>query len=290
MKILVFGGSGFLGSYLIDEIISRGYSVVNADLNPPKNNIDKQKYLSIDILNKKQVFKTINSSFDCVYNLAGMSDLNESVHNPKRTYELNIIGHIHILEACISNKIKHYIYSSSAYVYSLQGSHYGISKLASEKIIEEYSKSFGLNYTILRYGSLYGERANSKNGIFRILSQALEEGEIQLNGDGSEIREFIHCTDAAKLSVDILNNKYFSKNILLTGQERHSMKDLVLIIEELLNKRLKIKLNSSSNNSHYKLTPYSYIIKEGVKLTSNPFVDLGQGLISCIHEIKKEKW
>ena len=138
---------------------------------------------------------------------------------------------------------------------------------------------------------MYGERADSKNGIFRILYQALDKGEIELNGNGSEIREFIHCTDAASLSVDILNKKYFSKNILLTGQERHSMNDLTLIIEELLNKKIKIRFNSNSNNSHYKLTPYSYIIKEGVKLVSNPFVDLGQGLISCIHEIKKrEKW
>ena len=131
MNILVFGGSGFLGSYLIDEIISRGYSVVNADIRPPKYNIERQKYLFVDILNLEEVFKTVDSSFDCVYNLAGMSDLNESVNKPKETYELNIIGHINILEACISNKIKHYIYSSSAYVYSLQGSHYGISKLLS---------------------------------------------------------------------------------------------------------------------------------------------------------------
>ena len=101
MNILVFGGSGFLGSYLIDEIISRGYSVVNADIRPPKYNIERQKYLFVDILNLEEVFKTVDSSFDCVYNLAGMSDLNESVNGLKETYELNIIGHINILEACI---------------------------------------------------------------------------------------------------------------------------------------------------------------------------------------------
>ena len=215
MKIVVFGGSGFLGSYVIDELIKRDFIVINADVNPPKYNVENQIYKKVDILDINTIYNVISDDTDFVYNFAGLADINLSISNPIKTMELNILGNLNILEVCKEKKIKRFIYASSAYAFSNKGTFYGISKQASEKIIEEYYNRYNLEYTILRYGSLYGERADEHNGIYRLLSQALELQKIVHKGDGTESREYIHCRDAAKLSVDILNDKYKNKHLLL---------------------------------------------------------------------------
>ena len=81
---------------------------------------------------------------------------------------------------------------------SRKGAFYGTSKRCSERIIEQYHEEFGLAYTILRYGSVYGDRADETNRIHRMLRQALIEGRIVFPGDGSEEREYIHAEDAAR--------------------------------------------------------------------------------------------
>jgi UDP-glucose 4-epimerase len=83
------------------------------------------------------------------------------------------------------------MFASTIYVYSELGSFYRVSKQACEKIVEEYQKEFDLDYTILRYGSLYGPRANEFNFISNALVQALKNKKIVRRGDGKEVRECI---------------------------------------------------------------------------------------------------
>jgi len=284
-KVVVFGGSGFLGSYVADELTHRGYDVVIADIKDSPHKGPGQKFIHCDIMNSDDIRLAVEGS-SVVYNFAGLADIDESIHLPKETMEQNVIGNINILEACRDLGIERYVYASSAYAFSQKGSFYGISKLASEKIIEEYQKRYDMPYSIVRYGSLYGERADEHNGMFRLLKSALETKEIIHRGDGEEVREYIHAADAAKLSVDILaSNDYLNEHMILTGVERMRHKDLLQMIQEILNDQVSVSYSGEPWEGHYQITPYSYHPTVARKLVSNTFIELGQGLTSCIRTI-----
>ena len=284
----MFGGSGFLGSYIIDALLAQNYVVINVDINKPS--IDQNcEFKQVDCMNIEQVMSLLNSSADIIYNFAGYSDLDESINHPKETIETNVLTNLNILQLATKINVSRYIYASSAYASSTKGAFYGISKLTCEKIIEEYQKQYDLSYTILRYGSLYGKRADKKNGIYRLLSQAVVEKKIKHFGLGEEIREYIHAKDAAKLSVDILNDNYINKHMILTGSEKINQKTLLLMIKEMLNDEIDIEFANKQREGHYKYTPYSHNPEQSIKLIANPFIDLGQGLIECIEEIYQEK-
>ena len=102
-------------------------------------------------------------------------------------------------------------------------------------------RSAPLNYTILRFGSLYGKRANEFNWVNNIIRQALTEGKMQREGDGEEIRDYIHVQDAAQACIDILDEKYNNDYIMLTGSQTIKIKELLLMISEILDHKVNIE-------------------------------------------------
>jgi len=286
VKVLVIGGSGFLGSHVADELSNIDYEVTIGDIVKSEYIQKSQSFLKLDIMDVDLLIEKIKD-FDVVYNFAGLADINVALTNPLKTVELNILGNTNILEACRINKIKRYIYASSAYVFSNKGSFYGISKQASERLIEEYSQSFGLNYTIIRYGSVYGPRADAQNRIYRMVKQAIDDGKITYTGNGDEIREYIHVRDAASLSVEILNEKYINEHLILTGVEKFKYSELLNMIKEIMNNEIEIEYLNNEYSGHYEISPYSlHHPKVGKKIINNPFVDFGQGLLEVILESK----
>ncbi|EJF06987.1 nucleoside-diphosphate-sugar epimerase [Thiovulum sp. ES] len=287
-KAIIFGGSGFLGSYVAEELLKRKYRVVIADVLEPENkNIEFHK---IDILDKEKVFEIVKGA-DFVYNFIAISNLDDAIHKPIQTMNINVLGNMNILEACRENgKIERFIYASSAYALSEDGSFYGISKRTSEKVIEEYQKRYGLKYTIIRYGSVYGEKASHNNYIYNLISDAMKTGKLVYKGDGEDIREYIHAKDTAKLSVDILENSDFeNEHVILTGIEKMKRIELLTMINEILGNRFEIVNIDRNHLGHYKITPYSFNPTVGKKLVANPFMDLGQGLLELIQNISDEK-
>lgn len=279
-KILIFGGSGFIGTYLCKELIASGFKVTVADIVKPKISVD---FIDCDIQNKNAIKKCFSNSFDYVFNMAGIANLELANENPINAFNLNVVSNMYIIEQCVKNKVKRFLYASSAYAMSEKGSFYGITKLASEKLIEEYGKKFGLNYTIIRYGSVYSENDFNNNYIFELVSNALKNNEIIHFGDGNEFREYIHAEDAAKLSVDIINsNDYINRHLILTGSQKIKRIDLFNMINEILGGKIKITLNNKVNTDHYKFSPYTFSSVKAVKLTPNPQIDLGQGIIECL--------
>ena len=125
---------------------------------------EKQKMLMGDILDTQQVNKAIKGS-QYVYHFAGLADIKEAREKPIETVKSNILGTTYILEACREYNVDRIIFASTIYVYSDLGSFYRSSKQSCELLIENYSDEFELNHTILRYGSLYGRRANDFNFI-----------------------------------------------------------------------------------------------------------------------------
>ena len=286
--VVIFGGSGFLGSYVADELARRNYKIVIADKICNEYLKNKYEFIEVDILNVKSIEKAL-VGVDIVYNFAAVAELEEAISDPIKTISENILGNTNILEACrINGQIERFIYASSAYALSIDGSFYGISKYSSEKITAEYYKMYGLKYTIIRYGSLYGERASHNNYIYNLLTKAIISGKLEYKGDGLDLREYIHAADAAKLSVDILGDiQYENEHIILTGIEKLRRIDLLTMINEMLQKKLKISQISDENSGHYKITPYSFHPTTAKKLVANPYIDLGQGLLECMHEIYK---
>lgn len=289
-RVLVFGGNGFLGQYLVAELTERGYITDVADL-LEIDNFKGSSFFSVDIMNEKKVHDTISGGkYDYVYNLAGFANLDNAIDHPKETIELNVIGNINIMEGCLKGGIKRFIYASSAYAMSNKGSFYGISKLASEKLIEEYKRRHNLSFTILRYGSVYSELPFDNNYIYKLIEKAVNEKEINHNGSGQELREYIHASDAAKLSVDVIEDEKFSEmHVILTGNEKMRRLELFELIKEILDEDLKIFLNDKNENHHYQYTPYSFQPSVSRKLIANPHIDMGQGILECIRSVHNKK-
>jgi UDP-glucose 4-epimerase len=286
MKAIVFGGSGFIGSHTADELSSRGFDVIIFDNQPSRYIRDNQQMIIGDILDIDAVTRAIVGC-DYVYNFAGIADLDDATTKPITTAQLNILGNINIMEACLKNQVKRFIYASSIYVYSEKGGFYRCSKQASEAYIEEYQRKFNMEYVILRYGTLYGPRADERNSVFRYIKQAIEQKRIIINGTGDEIREYVHVRDAARLSVDILADEYKDKNIIITGHHPMRFNDMLSMIKEILNNGINIQFLGKRDESHYSITPYSYTPRIGHKLVSNYYTDMGQGLLECIDEVYK---
>ncbi len=286
MKAVVFGGSGFLGSHVADELVKQGYEVIIFDKLQSKYLQNGQFMMTGDILDRQQVFSVIEGC-DYVYNYAGIADLDSASTKPVDTVLLNVAGTCNILDACVEHQVRRFIYASSFYANSEKGGFYRCSKQSAELYIEEYERKYGLEYTILRYGSLYGPRADKGNGMKRMIEKAMSGEKIHCFGTEEDTREYIHVLDAAKLSVEILDTKYINQHLQLTGQETYTRKQVMALLSEILNKKLEVIYDGETSELHYSVTPYTYKPHANYKLVSNCYHDLGQGIIECIQEMEK---
>jgi len=144
-------------------------------------------------------------------------------------------------------------------------------------------------FTILRYGSVYSERNFSNNYMYKLIEEAVKTLKITHVGDGSELREYIHAIDAASVSCDILeDDSHNGANYIITGNSTIKRLDLFKMINEILGNKVEIKCLDNAYDNHYKLTPYSFQPTMCKKLTPNPHIELGQGLLRCIQEISNE--
>ncbi len=289
MRIVVFGGSGFLGSHVADALIDAGHRVRLFDLKPSPYKKSRQEMVLGDILDERAVHTAVRGQ-DVVFNFAGFADIEAAQTHPLDTIRLNVLGNGIILEACRRGSVRRYLFASTMYVYSAKPSFYRASKLACEAYIESYQKLYSLPCTILRFGSLYGPRANQKNGIHSYLHQALTKRKITYWGDGGEIREYIHVRDAAESCVEALGKKFANNCLILTGQQSMKMKDLFLMIQEMFGNTVRIQFRPGSRKDlaelHYRTTPYAYAPRPANKLVRSQYVDLGQGLLGTLEDIR----
>ena len=283
---IIFGGSGFMGSHLADELSKAGHSVIVFDMQKSEWLKPEQKMVLGDLLDKEKLVQVLKENkINNVFHLAGIADIDECDREPVKAIKYNVLGTAMLLDACVETKVSKFLFASSAYVESDKGSFYRVSKQACEGLVEEYSKKFGLEYVILRYGSLYGPRSDARNSLHRLVSQALQSGSIVYNGSGEERREFIHVLDAAKLSVKVISPEYANKKILITGSQTIQYKELLDMIGEMCGDKVKISYNPKLATSHYRVSPYAYKPDIVHKLVSNYHIDFGQGLLSLIYEL-----
>ncbi len=286
-KAVVIGGSGFIGSHVADHLTNKEYKVIVYDKTESQWIREDQEMVVGDIQDKENLNQVINGA-EVVYNFAALADLNQALDKPIKTASINILGNLNVMEACRIHKVRRFIYASTVYVHSREGGFYRCSKQASEAYVEEYQRVYGLNYTILRYGSLYGPRADSSNGLYRVVKSALDSGIIKYEGDVDAMREYIHVEDAACASVDALNNEFINESVVLTGQEPMRVIDMLKMLSEILGlPPEKVEFIEDKYAGHYVRTPYSYQPKLGRKYIPPMHVDLGQGLLQVINYINK---
>jgi len=288
MKVIIFGGSGFLGSHVADVLTGKGHDVLIYDLKKSEYLNKNQNMIIGDILDEALVQKALKER-EIVYNFAAISDIDECIANPLGVAKYNVLGNSIILESARSSQVKRYLFASSTYVYSNYGSFYKSSKQACELFIHSYHEKFKMPYTILRYGSLYGDRANESNSIYKILKEAILTGKITYHGTGEEVRDYIHVRDAAELSARVISPEYENKNVMLSGNNPMRYREILEMINEILNNKIEIIYTKKSSDTHYKLTNYNYKKPElGKKIISDQYIDLGAGLLECMDEISKQ--
>ncbi len=286
LSIVVFGGSGFLGSHVADHLSDLGHKVCIFDREPSPWLRDDQKMIEGDLLDFDKVVETVKGA-DIVYNFAALADLNEALYQPLQSVRINVLGNTHVLEACRIHNVKRFIYASTVYVNSREGGFYRCSKQASEQLVEEYQRTFGLEYTILRYGSIYGPRSDEHNGIYRIVTKALETDVISYEGDPEAMREYVHVEDAARASAIAMGDDFRNLNVVLTGQEPMKVYDMLHMLAEIMGIKDGVEFVESKVVGHYVRTPYAYQPPYARKYTPPMHVDLGQGLLQLIENVRQ---
>lgn len=282
----VIGGSGFLGSHVADHLSLAGYQVRIFDRVASVWKHPGQEMIVGELLDRDALARATEGA-DVVYNFAALADLNRALSEPLETVRINVLGNVGVLEACRANGVKRFIYASTVYVYSREGGFYRCSKQSAEHYVEEYQRAYGIDYTILRYGSLYGPRADESNGLFRIVRDALATGRISYVGNAESIREYIHVEDAARASIAVLGEEFRNESVVLTGNQPMRVLDLLKMLAEIMGFPDAVDFRDENYPGHYVRTPYAYQPKLGRKYAPPLHVDLGQGLLQLIDDVRE---
>lgn len=221
IKCLVTGAAGFIGSSVVDELVKIGHKVIAIDDESANNEIffwnKKAENYKLSICEYEAIvplFKNI----DYVFHIAAESRIANSIENPLKTYNTNIIGTHNVLKSALINKVSRVVFSSTSSIYGLNSppnlesdkdnclNPYSISKLAAENICKFFLNSYNLPVTILRYFNVFGDRAPS-NGLYApvtsiFLKQYKEKKSLTVVGNGKNKRDFIHINDVVKANLD----------------------------------------------------------------------------------------
>ena len=257
MKILVTGGSGFIGSHITDKLIEKGHKVKIYDLDTPKYD-QKCDYIKGDVLD---LYRLIQESrdYEIIYHLAAEANVNRFYDSPFYSNQITSASTINVLEAARTNKLKRVLLASTEWVYGSpeidentliteetpttnNPDHiYTSAKIAAEMFCKNYNRLYDIDYTIMRFGIPFGERARPETVTPIFLSKLLNDEEITIHGDGSQTRQFIYVKDLSEGCVECLQDKAKNEIINLEGREVISVLDIIRNLEKILNKKAKIK-------------------------------------------------
>ena len=249
MRILVTGGSGFIGSHIVDVLIEQGHSITNLDIKPAHR--QDIKYVKGSILDRKLIDSLIETN-EVVYHIGGFSNINYVKESPVETIELNILSTTYLLDACRRYGKPHFIYASSVYAFDRSGHLYTSSKAFSERIIGDFNKLYDIPYTILRYGTVYGPRNREADVIYLFLKKAINGEPIEIHGDGRQKRNFIYVRDLAEGSVRVVENeKAVNKTLVIAHPLSISIKELAYKIKEIATTDIQLKFSRGKREKDY---------------------------------------
>lgn len=246
MKVLVTGGSGFIGSHVVDKLIDKGVEVRVYDcvLSSHRNDIEFYQGSILDIDSLTFAMHGI----DAVMHLAAVADVKDVYNEPHYSENINVRGTINVLEAARKAGVKRVVYGSTTWVYSEAASNnvdettplhapshlYTATKLTGEYYCQSYSKLYGMEVTILRYGIPYGPRARDGAVIPIFVRKAINGEPLTIAGDGMQFRKFIYVEDLAEGNVLGLQNIAKNKIYNLDGKEKVAIKQIAETVKKIL--------------------------------------------------------
>ena len=289
LKVIVFGGSGFIGSHVAESLYKKGFQVTVADLKKCEDLNKNISFQKVDINNQKRVINLVKNS-SIVFNFAAIADIQDSYDDPLKTLNVNIIGCANILKACVQNKVKKFVLASSIYANTSQGGFYRVSKQSCEIMTMEFSKVYKLDYTILRFGSIYGPRSNLKNGLLKIVFDSLNKKKLIYRGTKRAVRSYIHVKDAARSSVEILNKKHKNKIVLIKGKREIKIVNLLLMLKKILKIKSKLFFLNKTQKGHYDKKPKEIKKINSIDYYSKKQVNFERSLHELISIIKDKKF
>jgi len=259
MKILITGAAGFIGSHVADAYIKEGHDVVIVDdlsTGFDRNVNPKAKFYRVDIFDEKKVNKIFrDEKFDIINHHAAQMDVRRSTKEPVFDAKVNVLGSLVLLQACLKNNVKNFIYANSAgasygepkYLPMDENhpinaiSEYGISKHTVEHYLYLYNNNYGLNYVSLRYPNIFGTRQEPENeaGVVSIFVSRMLSGKRPIIfGDGKQTRDFVFVSDVVK--ANLLALKKFTNNSYNLGTGRGvSVVEVYQTVKEKLNSNLE---------------------------------------------------
>lgn len=256
MKVLVTGGSGFIGSHVVDKLRDKGVEVRVYDGIMPTFRKDIEFYQG-SILDITSLGFAMNG-VDAVFHLAAIADVKDVYSEPYYAESINVRGTVNVLEAARKANLKRVIYGSTVWVYSESKedvvdettplhapSHfYTATKLAGEYYCQSYSRLYGLEVTILRYGIPYGPRARDGAVIPIFVKRAFNGETLTLSGDGMQFRKFVYVEDLAEGNVLALKKVAVNKIYNLDGKEKISIKQVAEAVKKVIG-NVKIEFTPS---------------------------------------------
>lgn len=285
MNILVTGGSGFIGSHIVDKLLIKGYSVKLLDLKvPDREDVD---FINKSILSLPDLKKAIRG-VEIVYHLGGFSNIDLVKSNPLQAIELNIMGTANILEASRSERVKRILYASSVYVYDLEGHLYTASKRSSELLCKSYQKLYGLPYTILRYGTAYGPRSRNVDVVSIFVQKAIRGETIIIHGTGEQQRNFIYVEDLADASVTAMNENGVNRTYTIANKSSTTIEDLASLIKKIFGSSVKIEHSPISQREDDYFGNIDELDKTMETLMWHPKVDLETGIRLYVDWLRKQ--
>jgi UDP-glucose 4-epimerase len=248
MRVLVTGGSGFIGSHVVDKLRAQGHEPVIYDLRPSPWHEPGSVDTVLGSITDREALERAMHSCDAVAHLAAVADVNDVHAEPEDAERVNARGTVAVLEAARRTGMKRIVYASTIWVYSdcrqevvdedtllPAPSHlYTSTKLAGELYCKAYQELYGIDYTILRFGIPYGPRAREAAVIPAFVGKAMRGEPLTLAGDGGQSRRFVYVEDLAEgvaLGLaDVARNRVYN----LASDENVSIKQIAVRVRELL--------------------------------------------------------
>jgi UDP-glucose 4-epimerase len=248
VRVLVTGGSGFIGSHVVDKLRERGITVRVFDMVYPSFRGDIEFYRG-SILDLEQVRMALND-VDAVMHLAAVADVKDVLEDPYYAQDINVRGTANVLEAMRRARVTRLVYGSTTWVYGdveqdsvdettplAAPSHlYTATKIAGEYYCQTYGRLYGLETTILRYGIPYGPRARPSAVIPIFVDKALKGETIKIAGDGSQYRKFVYVEDLADGNVLALRPVARNRIYNLDGGEKITVRGIAETVQQIVGK------------------------------------------------------
>jgi UDP-glucose 4-epimerase len=248
VKILVTGGSGFIGSHVVDRLLEAGHVPRNYDLRPSPYHNGAIEHVRGDIVDAASLERAI-AGCDAVIHLAAVSDVNAVLADPALAEVVNAGGTRVVLETARLAGVHHVLYASTVWVYgdanghgildedeplTLPGHLYTATKLAGEMYCSSYASLYGLETTIVRFGIPYGPRARPATVLATFVSRALAGEPIVIAGDGLQSRRFVYVEDLADGVVAALAPQARGRLYNLVGSESTTVREIAQTVRRVV--------------------------------------------------------